>query len=254
MDFVESILGLRDELVPPRRKIFVGEGDFKKIGQEFLRYFVEFGQLKPDERVLDVGCGIGRMAVPLTGYLSSRGEYQGIDIVQEGISWCQRHISPKFSNFYFQLSDVYNGNYNPAGRYRAQDYKFPFVNEYFDFVFLTSVFTHMLPGDLENYLSEISRVLRPEGRCLATFFLLNAESRSFISSGSSTLAFKYEIEEGLTIDRDNPESALAYEEVFIRRLYEKYGLQILAPIHPGSWCGRKGFVSYQDLVFARRKV
>jgi len=31
------------------------------IGAEFMRYFIELGELQPDEKALDVGCGIGRV-------------------------------------------------------------------------------------------------------------------------------------------------------------------------------------------------
>ncbi len=253
IDIAESMLGLRDVLTPPRRKIFVGEDDFKKNGEEFLQYFIELGELKSDKRVLDVGSGFGRMAVPLTNYLSTRGEYWGIDIVRDGINWCQRHITPKFSNFHFQFSDIYNGRYNQHGKYRAHEYKFPFESENFDFVFLASVFTHMFPIDLENYLSEISRVLRRNGKCLITFFLLNFESRNLISAGASTLDFKYGIDGCLTADNHKPESAIAYDEVFMRKLYEKYGLKIIEPIRFGSWCGRNGFLSYQDIILGVKR-
>ena len=41
-----------------------------------------------------------------------------------------------------------------------------------DVAFLTSVFTHMLPEDVEHYLDELARVLKPGGRTLITWFLL----------------------------------------------------------------------------------
>src|SRR5450756_1138832 len=69
LDAVDTLLGRRDSLTPPRRVSFVGHGRFTEIGEEFLRYFVSLCALRSDERVLDVGCGIGRMAIPLTGFL-----------------------------------------------------------------------------------------------------------------------------------------------------------------------------------------
>ncbi len=58
---------------PPADTVFVGDGDYRAIGAEFLRHVVEIGGLAPDARVLDVGCGIGRLAVPLTQYLDQSG-------------------------------------------------------------------------------------------------------------------------------------------------------------------------------------
>ncbi|MCT4572638.1 class I SAM-dependent methyltransferase, partial [Bacillus thuringiensis] len=56
-------------LPPPELVQYVG-GDFKKVGKEFLKHFIQIGALKPNEKVLDVGCGVGRMAVPLLNYLN----------------------------------------------------------------------------------------------------------------------------------------------------------------------------------------
>ena len=75
--------------------IFVGSRrNYRKTGEEFLRYFVELGDLTPKGRILDVGCGIGRMAVPLTKYLDQEGSYEGFDIVEKGIRWCKKNVSP----------------------------------------------------------------------------------------------------------------------------------------------------------------
>jgi 2-polyprenyl-3-methyl-5-hydroxy-6-metoxy-1,4-benzoquinol methylase len=77
----------RKNMVPPRTMYhFVGDGDYKAVGMEFRNLFTQYGGLKPEHRVLDVGCGIGRMAVPLTEYLSGPGEYRGFDIVKKGVT------------------------------------------------------------------------------------------------------------------------------------------------------------------------
>ena len=47
--------------LPPWWLRDVGGGDFKAAGQEFLRLFIELAGLQPDERVLDIGCGSGRI-------------------------------------------------------------------------------------------------------------------------------------------------------------------------------------------------
>jgi ubiquinone/menaquinone biosynthesis C-methylase UbiE len=232
--------------------IFVGDGDYKSVGLAFRDLFIKYGGLKPEHRVLDVGCGIGRMAVPLTGYLSAKAEYHGFDIVKSGIKWCQQAITPRYPNFHFTHCDIHNKQYNPHGKYQASSYKFPFDTASFDFVFLTSVFTHMFPPDMENYLSEISRVLKKDGTCFITFFLMNEESKNQIRNGSTTQPFTHEMDGYFIVTTENPEAAIAFPEPYVRKLFSKFGLSISEPIHFGSWCGRQQFLSYQDIVIAKK--
>lgn len=249
-DALDSLLGRRDPLTPPKGRIFFGGGDFNRVGEEYFRYFVGLGGLKPQERVLDIGCGIGRMAVPLTRYLSDRGSYEGIDVFPKGIAWCQENITPRYPNFRFRVADIKNKEYNPGGRFAASEYEFPYANEAFDFVLLTSVFTHLLPDEVENYLSEIRRVLAPGGRCLASFFLLNEESLGAIRSGTSTIDFRHAFGGYRVKDVDTPEAAIAFPEDYVRSLYAERGLGIVEPVRYGSWPGRRAFLSYQDVVIA----
>ena len=115
------------------------------------------------------------------------------------------------------------------------------------------MFTHILPSALERYLAETARVLMPGGRCLATFFLLNDESLEKIGSGESRIDFRHDMDGFRTSDARTPESAIAYPEERIRMLLEKHGLAVNEPIRYGSWCGRKEFLSYQDLIVAGKR-
>ena len=241
------------ELVPPSElQLFIGGGDFVLIGNEFLNYFVTLGGLQQNVRVLDVGCGVGRMAVPLTRYLAPAGSYEGFDIYKEGIVWCQTKISRHYPNFQFRFVDVVNPVYNPTGSLNAVTFDFPYKDASFDFIFLTSVFTHMLPAEMEHYIGEISRVLKPGGRALITFFILCDESLTSMTAGLSHLDFKYDLGGCRTTNAEAPEAAVAYDEGVLRESLFRRGLKIIEPIHRGSWSGRSDFVSYQDIVLLRR--
>lgn len=249
---------MSSDLIPPDNLVrMVGSETFahyKAVGEEFLKIFINYGGLQPTDRVLDVGCGSGRMAVPLTRYLTS-GSYEGFDISQESIEWCRNSITAQFPNFRFQLANVHNSFYNPKGKYRAKDYKFPFPDQSFDFTFLTSVFTHMLPRDMEHYIWEIARVLKPGGKAVITFFILNEESERLRITPQSKVPFEHLFQDGAVRvgQLENPEGVVAYPEATVRQVLEQHRLVLIQPIYFGSWCGRKNTVTFQDLTISERK-
>jgi SAM-dependent methyltransferase len=243
LDVKDRVSGRADRLVPPRRLDYAGHSDFVETGDEFLAYFVELGNLQPFHAVLDVGCGMGRMARPLVGYLDSAGSYDGFDVNRDGIGWCRRRYA-RHDNFNFQVADLYNRRYNPRGAHAATEYRFPYEDISFDLVIATSVLTHLLESEAEHYLGEIKRVLKPDGRALITFFLLNDESRRLIAEGKSSLAFLDPDDHVSVLDADLPEEAVAYDERWVR---ERVAVD---DVRWGSWCGREESTSFQDLVLA----
>jgi SAM-dependent methyltransferase len=236
-------------LIPPARLHAVGDSDFRVTGDEFLRLFVELAALRPDERVLDVGCGVGRIARALTGHLGERGSYDGFDVARVAIRWCRRHYA-RHSNFTFTHVNVANSSYNPAGAVPAARFSFPYPSSSFDFVFLTSVFTHMMGAAVERYLHEIARVLAPGGRCLLTFFLLDDEARRLIGEGRSTQPFQLSQLSHAIVDAEHPEAAVAFDEDWVLSRLAEAPLRVRMPLRHGSWCGRDEFTSYQDIVIA----
>jgi 2-polyprenyl-3-methyl-5-hydroxy-6-metoxy-1,4-benzoquinol methylase len=77
-DIADRLSGRKDQLLPPKSRILTGSvDDFKRSGEAVAQRLIEHAGLTPTSAVLDVGCGIGRIAIPLTGYLSEGGQYEG---------------------------------------------------------------------------------------------------------------------------------------------------------------------------------
>ena len=126
--------------------------------------------------------------------------------------------------------------YNPAGAEPASAYRFPFPDRTFDFILLASVFTHMLPDEVLQYLREIRRVLKPDGTCVSSFFLLNDQTRPSVQEGRSFMRFDVVDPSGVyrLHDASVPAAAVAYEESFVERIHRENHLRI-REIRRGQW-------------------
>ena len=253
IDIFERVTGKRDAITPPRGKIFIGSGDFLMQGERLLDILTQHGGLMPSHRVLDVGSGIGRVAIPLTKYLDAKGSYEGFDIVKAGVEWCQRRITPLHPNFQFRHIPLKNDLYNLSTTDEARNFAFPYGDGEFDLVFLFSVFTHMLPEDVDNYLNQIERVLKKGGTCLATFFIHNEESQGLMACNKG-LQFNHDRGHYLLLDPRVKEANVAFKEPYLLQLFEKNQLAV-ERIHYGFWPGRdkNSCIDFQDTVVLKKQ-
>jgi SAM-dependent methyltransferase len=207
--------------------------------------------LQPEHRVLDIGSGPGNLAIALIGFL--KGSYDGVEIHTDAVAWCQQAITPRYPTFRFHAANVSSHAYNPQGRISPSTYRFPFPDQSFDFVFLGSVFTHMLPDAVQHYVQEIARLLAPHGTCVASCFLLNDETRADVERGHSFMSFDVLHPSGLCRLHDDvvPEAAVALEESYVRRVHEEAGLRI-RDIRRGRWWN--GQPHDQDVLWVERDV
>jgi SAM-dependent methyltransferase len=225
-----------NEMIPSTLPTYAKQADFIKTGKSFLRSSISLGDLQPDEHVLDLGCGVGRFAVALTEFIRANGSYDGVDVARESIQWCVDAITPRYPNFQFHLLDAYNGRYNASGTGMAAEVVFPFEDGTFDFVFANSLFTHLLEDDVKNYAHEIARVTKPGGRMLVTIFLLDDEATALVRAGRGKWAVPHRVGVAHVEKKNRPESVVAYDEPFVRSLFESCGFE-LRILH-GAWSGR----------------
>lgn len=248
-DLVDRARGRRQAMVPPRGLTSVGAGDFKATGEQYLTYLQTHCGLTPSSRMLDLGCGIGRMGVPMAAFLDG-GTYDGLDVSAPDIRWCRRHLSRRHPHLRFHHVDVFHREYNPAGKLRAVDVLLPFADRSFDVVLASSLFTHLLAPEAAHYLREIARVLAVGGTAFLTFFLLNDEARAQIDAGACGLKFQHARGDAFLHDPANPEAAVAYDESFVLELCRQSGLEVPGEPLYGCWCCRPEFTSYQDILLA----
>jgi ubiquinone/menaquinone biosynthesis C-methylase UbiE len=244
-DLVQNITKKKGEMIPPRGMIFTGSGDFLNQGKRYVDIFAKHAYLKPSDSVLDIGSGIGRMAIPLAYYMNNDARYEGFDLMKVGVDWCKNNITTLHPNFNFKHVALKNDLYTNEGE-AAENFVFPYKDEQFDFCFLTSVFTHMTDKQVENYLKEIKRVLKPNGRCLATFFLLNETAKH---DSNSEFLFPYDFGHYRLMDEKVVSANVAFDENYLKTFVKGIDLKIKA-IHHGFWShgNKKSVLDFQDIV------
>lgn len=167
----------------------------------------------------DIGCGDGAVAVK---FYENHPEinYTGLDINRTQLKQLEDRFSD--TNYDFIHTNIRNERYNPGGKIDPAKFSFPFPNNYFDLLILKSVFTHLRPDVVKNYLSEIQRILRSEGSARTTWFVITSPEDQHCSK----FHFQYDFGKFHTRDRENPESAIAYQQTDIRRMVSSQGLEI----------------------------
>jgi len=203
-------------------------------GRLFYERILKLVDARLPGRVVEIGSGIGNLALGLNDFLTAT--YDGLEIHPAAVAWCQRAITPRYPAFRFHRADVASRAYNPGGTVPASAYRFPFPDRAFDFIFLASVFTHMMPDAVERYVHELSRLLAPGGTCVESYFLLNDETRRGVEAGRSFMSFGIEHPSGVCLLHDSfvPEAAVALDEGFVRRIHAEAGLRI-HDVRRGQW-------------------
>ena len=155
----------RSHWPPYSLRAFVGGAkDFDQVGEWFCGDLLRLGLLNRGTRILDIGCGCGRVAYTLATDRRVDGlqiRYTGMDIDRASVQWCSQNIATAHPGFSFYHANCESPSYNPGGSEAADRYVFPHPDGSFDLVLLTSVFTHLLEDAAVHYLAEVSRLLAP---------------------------------------------------------------------------------------------
>jgi SAM-dependent methyltransferase len=247
---MESVRTNRFLPEPEPQDVFVGDGDFRAIGAEYLGHLVRIGGLEPGDRVVDIGSGLGRLAVPLTQYLEPSATYVGVDPVRDGVAWCQKAITPVYPNFRFRHLDIAHPIYNPDGLLRGDSLVLPIGNASADFAFMVSVVTHLPPAEVEVYAREIARVLAPGGRCFVTSFIMDDAAKTATARDPRRAFVRTPNGPDWYTDSTGGLGAVAFDDGWLDGVLVHAGL---VPIWRGigHWRGTPSS-HYQDIIVAKK--
>lgn len=239
-----------------------GPATFEQISNHHIGMFQEYVGLKPDDQIIEMGCGIGRDAIPLTKLLSPKGSYLGTEICRESVKWCTDNITSRYPNFSFEYHDIYNTLYNPTGKLQTTDIRLPKADGCIDLIFLESVFTHIFEDEIDHYLKEFRRVIKPSGRIVATMLVVNQAMLDSLHNDTKKgrwLTFKNPHTKGCFINSlTEPRQAVAYLEQTIELMLERAAWELAHPIVWGKWSGLRSDANPrnpgQDVLILKRKA
>ena len=127
----------------------IAEAEFLETGREILKWLNEYQLCDDTSIVLDIGCGAGRIAyhvAPLVRYL------YGVDVSDEMITRAQKNLQHL---------------HNVELRRTSGESLAGFADQSIDLAYSILVLQHMERGNCYRIFSEVARVLRVGGRCLA---------------------------------------------------------------------------------------
>jgi len=189
--------------------------------------------LRRDARIVDIGCGWGRLAAALAEHLDPTADYHGFDPNREQVRWAQDNLMPRHQALNFHITNVANRIYNPGGALRTTTFVVPFATASRDLVIASALFAYLSPDELDAYAREAARILKPGGRLLATFYLLDDESRSILPRLAPPLAFRFPAGP-IVSTSPNGGGLVAYDEAHVRAVLERRGFVMEAMVR-GRW-------------------
>lgn len=178
-------------------------------------------------RMLDWGCGAGRLAIGVAEEFGRIAQYDGVDVQRHLIAWAARHLGTR-PGFRFTHVDVASARYNPDG---APAHSIPGASSDYDVFHAYSVFSHLRAAEARAYMKEIARLLRPGGAAFITAFVeedVPDEEENPVGYGPLTW--------------QGPLHCVRFERRFFEDIVNDAGLHVESFAHGGETDGQSLFV------------
>jgi cyclopropane fatty-acyl-phospholipid synthase-like methyltransferase len=188
---------------------------------------VEHFQCTSDSRVLDIGCGQGRLPIGIIRKLGSVN-YTGIDVDSSSIDWCTQYIEQNNTSFRFKHLDLHNERYNKKGIKADEQFRFDLESKSVDIIYLYSVFSHTTEEDFRAYLKDFSRILDDNGKIFFTTFIEEDVPNFSINP------------ENYQLKCSGPLHIVRYEKEYIFSILKEFGYSIIHFTHRNETNGQSG--------------
>jgi len=139
----------------------------RETAQWLLDYFSKYIHLK-NVKILDWGCGPGRIIRHIPELLDKRSEIYGTDYNQKSIKWCRENLPG--------ISFIHN----------SMEAELPYEDNFFDVIFGISIFTHLSESMHYARFKELYRILKPGG-----ILFLTTHGKVFIDKLTASEKEKY---------------------------------------------------------------
>lgn len=193
---------------------FIGMNPF------FLDYLLKDSKIIDNHKVLEIGCSIACLSLPIIKYLKN-GQYIGVDCDRKCIEWARTHIG-SCCNALFRCV-------------RENDkFQLPFDNEEFDLIYSTTTFTTLSSSYLSRYLSEINRVLRKGGLLIINIFISNNSILAQLSARKNKVKLIIKNDNKVSIVSHYNEHVIIQDDSFIGKCANKNNFTLKEIIF-GNW-------------------
>lgn len=209
-------------LPPEEMRALVGPTEPEAFDQEAGDPVFPTVQARQYASVLDFGCGCGRLARRLALAGTPRpARYLGLDLHRGMIQWDNENIAPVLPDFRFEHHDVFNLGFNP-GADKPPVAALPVEDGSVTLFIAWSVFTHLVQSQAEFYLTELARVLAPDGVAIVTWFLFD----------KAYFPMMQDFQNALYINDSDPSNAVVYDREWLLQSLHARGLRIRAAEAP----------------------
>jgi SAM-dependent methyltransferase len=205
---------------------FMDDEAFIATAARDVRRLEDLAGLTTSSRLLDWGCGAGRLAIGVREVFGRVEDYHGVDVQKHLIEWADKRLTAP--GFRFTWVDLANARYNPDGSPERTIGAEPASVDVF---YAYSVYSHLMADDTEAYLGLMSAALASGGRAFITLF----------------------VEDGVPDCEENPEGygplewvgplhCVRYDRAYFERLVAAAGLDVVLHEHGQETDGQSLYI------------